>query len=144
GSRAPQRRTAPDRLPPAQAGRRQGPGAKPPIPLPRWRQSLAGTRSRPENASRSDRNEVHMKPLFLATVLVSLCDSVAFAQWRTQTIDTKADFRGLCVVGPDVAWVSGTTGTYARTTDRGKTWSIGTVSGAEKLDFRAVKAFGEA
>ncbi len=47
-------------------------------------------------------------------------------------------------MSPDVAWASGTAGTYARTTDRGKTWSVGTVPGADKLDFRAVKAFGEA
>ncbi len=63
--------------------------------------------------------------------------------WQTQTVDTKADFRGLCVVSPKVAWVSGTQGTYARTTDAGKTWSVATVPAAEKLDFRAVKAFGE-
>src|SRR5262249_4951616 len=60
------------------------------------------------------------------------------------TVDTKSDLRGLCVVSPDVAWVSGTAGTYARTADRGKTWSVGTVPGAGKLDFRAVQAFGGA
>jgi photosystem II stability/assembly factor-like uncharacterized protein len=85
-----------------------------------------------------------MKHFFLAAALLALCDSAAPGQWRAQAVDTKADFRGLCVVSPDVAWVSGTTGTYARTTDRGKTWSVGAVPGAEKLDFRAVKAFGEA
>jgi hypothetical protein len=52
-------------------------------------------------------------------------------------MDTKADFRGLCVVSPKVIWVSGTKGTYARTTDAGHNWSVGTVPGAEKLDFRA-------
>ena len=46
-------------------------------------------------------------------------------------------------MSPNVAWVSGTEGTYARTTDRGKSWSIGTVPGAEKLDFRDVKAYGK-
>jgi photosystem II stability/assembly factor-like uncharacterized protein len=64
-------------------------------------------------------------------------------KWQTQTIDTKADFRGLSVVSPNVAWVSGTKGTFARTTDGGKTWSVGTVLGAEKFDFRDVEAFGE-
>src|SRR5262249_54321804 len=48
------------------------------------------------------------------------------------------------VVSADVAWASGTMGTFARTTDRGKTWSVGAVPGADKLDFRDVKAFGEA
>jgi len=84
-----------------------------------------------------------MKHFFRAAILLGLCGSSAFAQWQTQTIDTKSDFRGLCVVSPNVAWVSGTKGTFARTTDGGKTWSVGTVLGAEKLDFRDVEAFGE-
>jgi photosystem II stability/assembly factor-like uncharacterized protein len=85
-----------------------------------------------------------MKNFFLAAILLGPCGSAAFAQWQTQTTSAKSDFRGLCVVSPNVAWVSGTMGTYARTTDRGKTWSVGTVPDAEKLDFRDVKAFGEA
>jgi photosystem II stability/assembly factor-like uncharacterized protein len=85
-----------------------------------------------------------MKYLSFVVTLLGLCYSSALGQWQTQAIDSKADFRGLCVVSPTVAWVSGTMGTCARTTDGGKTWSAATVSGAEKLDFRAVKAFGEA
>jgi photosystem II stability/assembly factor-like uncharacterized protein len=84
-----------------------------------------------------------MKHFFHAAILLGLCGSSAFAQWQAQTINTKADFRGLCVVSPLVVWVSGTAGTYARTTDGGKTWSVGTVPGADKLDFRDVEAFGE-
>jgi photosystem II stability/assembly factor-like uncharacterized protein len=85
-----------------------------------------------------------MKNFFLAAILLGLCDESAFPQWQTQAIGTKADFRGLCVVSPTVAWASGTQGTFARTTDGGETWSVGTVPGAEKLDFRDVEAFGEA
>ena len=87
-----------------------------------------------------------MKHIFLALLapnLLGLSDSIAFAQWQTQTVATNADFRGLCVVSPNVAWVSGTKGTFARTTDGGKTWSVAAVPGAEKLDFRDVEAFGE-
>ena len=84
-----------------------------------------------------------MKLFCLATMLLGLCNSFAYAQWQQQTIKTAADFRGLCVVSPTVAWVSGTKGTYGRTTDAGKTWSVGTVPDADMLDFRAVKAFGE-
>ena len=81
---------------------------------------------------------------FVATaILLVFCNSIAFGQWQLQTIGTKSDFRGLYVVNPNVIWVSGTKGTYARTTDGGKNWSVGTVPGAEKLDFRAVQAFGE-
>lgn len=84
-----------------------------------------------------------MKQFFLATFPFVLCGMAVFPQWQTQTIDTKADFRGLCVVSPNVAWVSGTKGTVARTADGGKTWLVGTVPGAEKLDFRDIEAFGE-
>jgi photosystem II stability/assembly factor-like uncharacterized protein len=84
-----------------------------------------------------------MKLVTLAATLLGLCGPAAFGQWQTQAVDTNSDFRGLCVVSPDVAWASGTKGTYAWTTDRGKTWSVGAVPGAGKLDFRAVKAFGK-
>jgi len=84
-----------------------------------------------------------MKHFFLAAILFAVCDSVAFAQWQAQDIDTKADLRGLCIVSPKVAWVSGTKGTYARTSDGGKNWSVATVPDAEKLDFRDVEAFSE-
>lgn len=72
-----------------------------------------------------------------------LCNSVANAQWQRQEIATDADFRGLSVVSAKVAWVSGTKGTFARTADAGKTWTVGQVAGAEKLDFRDVEAFGD-
>ncbi|HEV3118252.1 MAG TPA: glycosyl hydrolase, partial [Gemmataceae bacterium] len=84
-----------------------------------------------------------MKLFYLAVVLLGLCDSIAHAQWQQQTINSDADFRGLCAVNAKVAWVSGTKGTYGRTIDAGKTWSVGKVPGAAKLDFRDVEAFGE-
>src|SRR5581483_3739980 len=79
----------------------------------------------------------------IATILIGVCNTLAFGQWQAQTVDTKSDFRGLCVVTSNVAWVSGTGGTYARTLDGGKSWSVATVPGAEKLDFRDVEAFGD-
>src|SRR5271155_2278145 len=84
-----------------------------------------------------------MKPFWLATIILGLCNSIAAAQWHQQAINSDADFRGLCAVNPKVAWVSGTKGTYGRTTDGGKAWTVGTVPGAEKLDFRDVEAMGE-
>src|SRR5262245_45922631 len=85
-----------------------------------------------------------MKLFRLAAVLLGLCGPTAHAQWQPQTVSTTADLRGLCAVSATVAWVSGTNGTYARTTDAGRTWIAGTVPGAGKLDFRDVEAFGEA
>src|SRR5262249_32412726 len=90
-----------------------------------------------------DRRQREMRSVFLAAILLAMGGSIAFGQWHRQTIDTKADFRGLCVVSADVVWVGGTKGTFGRTTDGGKTWSVGTVPGAEKLDFRDVEAFGK-
>ncbi|HEV3146192.1 MAG TPA: glycosyl hydrolase [Gemmataceae bacterium] len=84
-----------------------------------------------------------MKGFCFGMLILVLGDSIARAQWQQQTIDTTADFRGLCTVSPKIAWVSGTKGTFGRTTDGGKTWSAGTVPETDKLDFRDVKAFGE-
>ena len=64
----------------------------------------------------------------------------AWSQWTTQESGTKERFRGLSVVSPAVVWASGTNGTYARTTDAGKTWKSAAVPGAEGLDFRDVHA----
>jgi photosystem II stability/assembly factor-like uncharacterized protein len=85
-----------------------------------------------------------MRHFLLAASLLGLSVSSAFAQWQPQTSGTQSDLRGLCVVNSSCVWVSGTRGAYARTTDGGKTWSVGAVPGAEKLDFRDVEAFGEA
>src|SRR4051794_23423339 len=79
----------------------------------------------------------------LAAVLLGLCATSAYAQWQRQTIATTADFRGLCAVSARVAWVSGTRGTFGRTTDGGATWTVGTIAGAERLDLRDIEAFGE-
>src|SRR5437588_8823819 len=84
-----------------------------------------------------------MKEFFIAALLCGLGDSLALGQWQLQALKSDADFRGLSVVSQKVAWVSGTKGTFGRTTDGGKTWTAGTVPDADKLDFRDVEAFGE-
>jgi photosystem II stability/assembly factor-like uncharacterized protein len=84
---------------------------------------------------------ISMKIFFVAAGLFGFPGSIAPAQWQQQAINTDANFRGLCAVSATVAWVSGTKGTYGRTTDGGATWSAGQVPGAEKLDFRDVEAF---
>ena len=62
------------------------------------------------------------------------------AQWVPQDSGTKARLRGLSVVGPEVAWASGTKGSVILTTDGGKTWRARPVPGATDLDFRDVHA----
>jgi photosystem II stability/assembly factor-like uncharacterized protein len=84
-----------------------------------------------------------MNRFLLAAAFLSFSNSFAYSQWQRQTIDTDADFRGLSVVNSKIAWVSGTHGTFRRTTDGGNTWSAGVVPDANKLDFRDVEAFSE-
>src|SRR5262245_41808306 len=83
-----------------------------------------------------------MKLFLLTLVSIGYC-SYSNTQWHQQAISSNADLRGLCVVNARVAWVSGTHRTYGRTTDAGKTWTVGTVPDADKLDCRDVEAFGE-
>ncbi|MGI8639379.1 MAG: WD40/YVTN/BNR-like repeat-containing protein [Pyrinomonadaceae bacterium] len=83
-------------------------------------------------------NPKFFQSLFLIFMLFA---SIANAQWQKQTVDTKASLRGLAVVNEKVIWASGTGGTFLKTTDGGKSWTIGKVPDAEKLDFRDVEAF---
>jgi photosystem II stability/assembly factor-like uncharacterized protein len=83
------------------------------------------------------------KPLLATALLLAFCHSTVCGHWQRQSIKSDADFRGLCAVSRKIAWLSGTKGTFGRTTDAGKTWTAGTVPGAEKLDFRDVEAFSE-
>jgi photosystem II stability/assembly factor-like uncharacterized protein len=77
--------------------------------------------------------------ILLVTIFLSV--SIAGAQWQKQTVNTKASLRGLSVVNENIIWASGTGGTFLKTTDGGKTWTVGKVPDAEKLDFRDVEAF---
>jgi photosystem II stability/assembly factor-like uncharacterized protein len=74
-------------------------------------------------------------------LLTVLLPAHAQAQWIMQTSGTSVRLRGVSAVSGQVAWASGDKGTYARTTDGGKTWRAGTVPDAEALDFRDVDAF---
>ena len=60
--------------------------------------------------------------------------------WQLQAVNTEANLRGLSVVA-DTVWASGSGGTFIKTTDGGRSWHVGHVAGAEKLDFRDVEAF---
>jgi photosystem II stability/assembly factor-like uncharacterized protein len=74
--------------------------------------------------------------IFLSTAL--------FAQTPTiENSHTAENFRGISTPAPNIAWASGTHGTYLRTTDGGDTWRSAQVPGGEALDFRDVEAFGQ-
>lgn len=81
------------------------------------------------------------KRLPRAFLLILIFAVAAAAQWQRQQVETTASLRGLAVVNKNVIWASGTDGTFVRTTDGGKTWKVGRVPDAEKLEFRDVEAF---
>jgi photosystem II stability/assembly factor-like uncharacterized protein len=82
-----------------------------------------------------------MKATILAFVSLLLVQNAGAPGWESQSSGAKIRFRGVSAVSRTVAWASGERGTYARTTDGGRTWRTGSVPGAEELDFRDVDAF---
>lgn len=70
-----------------------------------------------------------------------LLASAAVAQGpRIQISHTTENLRGVSAVSRQVAWASGTHGTYLRTVDGGRTWTAAQVPDASTLDFRGVAA----
>src|ERR1700743_1265928 len=55
----------------------------------------------------------------------------------------QSSIRGLSVVNNNIAWVSGSNGYTALTTDGGKPWTWQQVKGFEKADFRDIEAFSD-
>ena len=75
------------------------------------------------------------------TNLFLIAASVAQSQPRIQLSHTTESLRGVSAVSRQIAWASGTHGTYLHTTDGGKTWIAAQVLDATSLDFRGVVAF---
>lgn len=82
-------------------------------------------------------------PIKVLLSILLLLGATASAQWTKVDVPTTASLRGLSVVNENVVWASGTEGTVIRTVDGGKNWSVMTVPGAEKLDFRGIRAFDD-
>ena len=74
-------------------------------------------------------------------VLLFLVTSLLAQNPTTQKSNTNENLRGVSVLSNQVAWASGTHGTYLRTEDGGNSWQAAQVAGAESLDFRDVEAF---
>jgi photosystem II stability/assembly factor-like uncharacterized protein len=72
---------------------------------------------------------------------LTLIPAMAQSGPRVQISHTSEGLRGVSVVSRQVAWASGTHGTYLRTIDGGRTWTAAQVPDAGALDFRAVVAF---
>jgi photosystem II stability/assembly factor-like uncharacterized protein len=77
----------------------------------------------------------------LLLTLILAVTAAAQSGPRAESSHTKESLRGVSAVSQQVAWASGTHGTYLRTTDAGRTWTPAQVLDAATLDFRAVVAF---
>jgi photosystem II stability/assembly factor-like uncharacterized protein len=79
----------------------------------------------------------------MRSLLILLAATTALAQSarQTQSSNTTASLRGVSAVSPEIAWASGTRGTYLRTIDGGRHWIPAQVPDAAGLDFRGVVAF---
>ncbi len=78
---------------------------------------------------------------YLPLVLLIVVPAFGQSGPRVQFSHTTESLRGVSAVSRQVAWASGTHGTYQRTTDSGRTWTSAQVPDAGALDFRAVAAF---
>lgn len=74
-------------------------------------------------------------------LLLLLSSARAQPALQSQVSHTTENLRGVSAVSRQIAWASGTHGTYLRTMDGGRNWTPGQVPNASALDFRAVVAF---
>jgi photosystem II stability/assembly factor-like uncharacterized protein len=76
-------------------------------------------------------------------LLLLFLTGIAVAQSgpRIQISHTTENLRGVSAISRQVAWASGTHGTYLRTIDGGRTWTPAQIPDAAAIDFRAVVAF---
>jgi photosystem II stability/assembly factor-like uncharacterized protein len=93
-----------------------------------------------------------MKSLITALIIILFCFPICSPgkktettkiNWEAQSSGTNASFRGLSVISETIAWASGSSGTFTRTIDGGKTWQTDTIPGVTSLDFRDIQAFDE-
>ena len=78
-----------------------------------------------------------MRSLLLVIVA---CSAMAQTGPRIQISHTVENLRGVSAVSRQIAWASGTHGTYLRTIDGGRSWTAHQVPDAAALDFRGIAA----
>lgn len=61
--------------------------------------------------------------------------------WDLKEPHVESSLRGLSPVTSEIAWASGSGGTWLRTIDGGKTWEHGVIAGLDTVDFRSIHAF---
>src|SRR6202140_2250677 len=78
---------------------------------------------------------------YLPLVVIIVIPALGQSGPRVQFSHTTENLRGVSAVSRQVAWASGTHGTYLRTIDGGRTRAPGQGAGAVALEFRGVGAF---
>lgn len=84
-----------------------------------------------------------MKPALLTALFVTIACAAPAQDLALLTSGQRTSLRGLSVVNDSVAWVSGSNGWIARTTDRGKTWQWQQPEAYKTFDFRDIEAFSD-
>jgi photosystem II stability/assembly factor-like uncharacterized protein len=81
---------------------------------------------------------------FFLTAIMQLFAPLLMAQ-HVEVIQqgNPTSIRGLSVVNDKIAWISGSEGYIALTTNGGKSWAWQQVKGYEKSDFRDIEAFSD-
>lgn len=91
-----------------------------------------------------------MNKIFIGLIVLFFCFSCnkKSSQFSTEPLgweilDTPVDasLRGLSPLTSDIAWMSGSKGTWLRTLDGGKTWEHGVIDGLIEVDFRSIQGF---
>src|SRR5579863_9014283 len=81
---------------------------------------------------------------FLSISFLLFCLApAAFGQFPERNSGVDVQLRGISAVSATTAWASGASGTVLRTVNGGKTWERLTIEGADKLDFRDIRAFDD-
>src|SRR5580692_3618991 len=81
------------------------------------------------------------RPRISAAIILLLNLTLLAQNLAVQKSNTTENLRGISVLPNQIAWASGTHGTYLHTIDGGQTWQPAQVPAAEALDFRDVEAF---
>ena len=85
----------------------------------------------------------YVSPLLLGLLTLLVACSVDEVKPTLTVTDVEVNSDALLIgisSSGSVVWVSGTSGTYGRSVDGGRTWDFGTVPGADSLQFRDVHA----
>lgn len=78
----------------------------------------------------------------ITNTLLLLISFNAIGQWTSVDIPSNSSFRALKAFNNHI-WAGGTQGTILHSKNRGKTWEILQIQGAEKLDFRDIAIINE-